>query len=243
MKYLSRNILLHLYDIYRKNPTRDPEISYGELFSQTKGSLGHSSDFVESLFEPEFQDALTELDRLGYLRERRLSRVIYYRLTSKGRSDASGLLETTRRDRDRTGQFSSQTGTDYSSPVPTDDFWKWLLLGLAAVGVVIALMAKGLINVPCFVCGGKVCSDKKVLLSASVVLRQAPGFSAAPCNSDRAAPNPNPYPTPYPEPRQIAGGPRYVEGACWWKMELSAQDKRPCEGWVPESSLSVNSGR
>ncbi len=228
MNYLSRRILLHLYDAYRKSPTRDPMTSYGQLFSELKISLGHSSDYTESLYEPEFNDALRELRRLGYIRERGMGRVVYYELTDSGKRQAGQLFEVVRRDRDRPSQFLSQRGTDYSSPVKTGEGWPvivfFIVVALVVTGI---LVKKGIIPMPENQCDFDYYKGKIFVMQASE-LRQKPSRLAKTCLP--------PDKTPHSSQYKVIDGYR-SEGECWLRVDASSLPAK-CAGWVSVGSLS-----
>lgn len=228
MNYLNRRILQHLYDAYRKSPTRDPLTSYGQLFSELKISLGHSSDYTESLYEPEFNDALRELRRLGYIRERGMGRVVYYELTDSGKRQAGQLLEVVRRDRDRTRQFSFQRDTNYSSPVKTGENSSIFVFVIVAALVVIGiLVAKGQIPWPFRQCNFGHFKGQIFWMQASD-LRQGPSRSAKMCLP--------PDKTTYSSQYKVIEGYR-SEGECWLRVDASSLPAN-CAGWVLVESLS-----
>lgn len=228
MNYLSRRILLHLYDSYRKSPTREPMTSYGQLFSELKTSLGHSSDYTESLYEPEFNEALRELKRLGYIRERGMGRVFYYELTDSGKRQAGQLLEVSRRDRDRHSQFSSQTGTDYSSPVKTGEVWPVIVFFIVAALIIGGILVKkGIIPMPDNQCDFNYYKGQIFWMQATE-LRQTPSRSAKTCLP--------PDKTTYSSQYKVIEGYKN-RGECWLRVDASSLPAK-CAGWVLVGSLS-----
>lgn len=229
MNYLGRRILLHLYDTYRKSPTREPMTSYGQLFSELKTSLGHSSDYTESLYEPEFNEALLELRRLGYIRERGMGRVVYYELTDSGKRQAGQLLEVARRDRGRTSQLSSRKSTDYSSPVKTGENSPIVVFVILAALVVIGiLVAKGPIPWPFRQCNFGHYNGRTFWMQASD-LRQGPSRSAKTCLP--------PDKTTHSSQYKVIGGYK-SQGECWLRVDASSLNQANCAGWVLEEWLS-----
>lgn len=221
--------MLHLYDAYRKSPTREPMTSYGQLFSELKASLGHSSDYSESLYEPEFNEALRELKRLGYVRERGMGRVSYFELTDSGKRHAGQLLEVVRRDRDRNSQFSSQKDTDYSSPVKTGEIWPVIVFFiLAALVIGGVLVKKGIIPMPGDQCDFKYYQGRTFWMQASE-LRKGPSRTAKTCLPADKATHSSQY--------KVIDG--YKNGGeCWLKVDASSLKQANCEGWVLVEWLS-----
>jgi hypothetical protein len=202
--------------------------SYGQLFSELKISLGHSSDYTESLYEPEFNDALRELRRLGYIRERGLGRVVYYELTDSGKRQAGQLLAVVRRDRDRTSQFSSQTDTDYSSPVKTGDAWPVVVFFIVAALVIVGILVKkGIIPIPENQCDFDYYKGHTFWMHATE-LRQKPSRSAKTCLL--------PDKTTHMSQYKVIEGYR-SEGECWLMVDASSLPSK-CAGWILVKSLS-----